>query len=84
VGDVEQATVGVTDATSFAANGKPQVVIDWKSDVDPAPQTIEHYRAQVRNYLETMGVENGLIVLVTSGTVVPVKASVMGMLSHTI
>jgi exodeoxyribonuclease-5 len=84
VGDVEQATAGVTDATSFAADGKPQIVIDWKSDVDPAPETIEHYRAQVRNYLETMGIENGLIVLVTSGTVVPVKASVMGMLSHKI
>ena len=76
VGDVEQATAGVTDATSFAANGKPQVVIDWKSDVDPAPETIEHYRAQVRNYLGTMGIENGLIVFATSGTVVPVKAPV--------
>jgi exodeoxyribonuclease-5 len=76
VGPVEQATAGVTDATSFAADGKPQVVIDWKSDVDPAAQTIEHYRAQVRNYLGTMGIENGLIVFVTSGTVVHVKASV--------
>jgi exodeoxyribonuclease-5 len=62
--------------TSFAANGKSQVVIDWKSDVDPAPESIEHCRAQVLNYLGTMGIENGLIVFVTSGTVVPVKASV--------
>jgi exodeoxyribonuclease-5 len=76
VGDVEQATAGVTDATSFAANGKPQVVIDWKSDVNPAPETVEYYRAQVRNYLGMMEIENGLIVFVTSGTVVPVKASV--------
>ncbi len=71
---VEQATAGVTDATSFALDGTPQVVIDWKSDVDPAPEIIEHYRAQVRSYLETTGTTIGMIVFVTSGTVVPVKA----------
>jgi exodeoxyribonuclease-5 len=71
---VEQATAGVTDATSFALDGTPQVVIDWKSDVDPAPETIEHYRAQVRSYLETTRTKIGLIVFVTLGTVVPVKA----------
>jgi hypothetical protein len=71
---VEQATAGVTDATSFASDGTPQVVVDWKSDVNPAPETIEHYLPQVRSYLGTTGTENGLIVFVTSGTVVPVKA----------
>jgi hypothetical protein len=53
---------------------KPTVVIDWKSDVDPAPETLEHYRTQVTNYLRTTGAELGLIVFVTSGTVVSVPA----------
>jgi exodeoxyribonuclease-5 len=73
VEELEQATAGVADAISFAADGTPQVVVDWKSDVDPASETIEHYRKQVRSYLETTGTERGLIVLVTSGVVVPVS-----------
>jgi len=70
----ERATVGITDATNFASNGKPTVIIDWKSDVDPTPETLEHYRTQVGNYLRTTGVELGLIVFVTSGAVVSVHA----------
>lgn len=65
----EQATVGITDATSFRPDGKPQVVIDWKSDVQPAPGMLEHYRAQVRNYLDMTGADRGLIVLVTTGEI---------------
>ena len=71
--NLEQATAGITDATSFGEDGKPKVVIDWKSDVQPSPETIEHYRAQVRNYLEMTDIERGLIVLVTSGLVLPVS-----------
>lgn len=72
---VEQVTVGIADATSFDSEGKPSVVIDWKSDVQPAAATIEHYRAQVRSYLDMTGAERGLIVLVTSGQTIEVKAS---------
>jgi len=78
VDDAEQATAGITDATSFDPDGKPQVIIDWKSDVQPTPETIEHYRAQVRTYLNMTGTERGLIVLVTSGqifTVTPTPAA---------
>ena len=73
--NLEQATTGITDATSFGPGGEPQVVIDWKSDVQPNPETIEHYRTQVRNYLDMTGTERGLIVLVTSGLVLPVSPS---------
>lgn len=69
---VEQATAGITDATSFGPDGKPKVVIDWKSDVQPTPETIDHYRAQVRNYLDVTGTERGLIVLVTTGDIIAV------------
>jgi len=48
------------------------VVVDWKSDVDPAPEMLEHYRSQVRAYLDMTGAERGMIVFMTSGTTVSV------------
>ena len=65
----EEATAGIVDAIAFDADGKPDVVIDWKSDVCPSPETLEHYRTQVLAYLEVTGAERGLIVAVTTGTV---------------
>jgi len=46
--------------------------VDWKSDVSPAPGTLDHYRVQVRAYLDMTRAERGLIVLMTSGAVIPV------------
>lgn len=68
----EEAMAGVADAIAVDDNGAPQVVVDWKSDVAPAPETLEHYRAQVRAYLNMTETERGLIILVTSGLVIPV------------
>ena len=42
----EEVTTGIADAIAFDSNGTSQVVIDWKSDVDPSPATLEHYRTQ--------------------------------------
>ncbi|GAB2206287.1 UvrD-helicase domain-containing protein [Roseibium sp. ROS1] len=69
---VETATAGIADALTLTAEGRPAVVVDWKSDVTPMPGTLDHYRAQVRAYLDMTGAERGLIVLMTSGAVVPV------------
>ena len=63
----EEATAGIVDAIAFDADGAPQVVIDWKSDVDPSPETLDHYRAQVRAYLDMTGAERGLVVCMTPG-----------------
>ena len=63
----EEAAAGIVDAIAFGADGKPEVVIDWKSDVAPAPETVEHYRAQVHAYLEMTGAGRGLVVFMTSG-----------------
>ena len=68
MGAHEEAAAGIVDAIAFGADGKPEVVIDWKSDVDPTPETVEHYRAQVHAYLEMTGAERGLVVLMTSGS----------------
>ena len=65
----EEAAAGIVDAIAFDADGTPEVVIDWKSDVDPTPGTIEHYRAQVGAYLEMTGAGCGLLVFMTSGAV---------------
>ena len=63
----EEATAGIVDAIAFDAEGAPLVVIDWKSDVDPSPETLEHYRAQVRAYLDATGAKRGLVVCMTPG-----------------
>jgi exodeoxyribonuclease-5 len=69
---VETVTAGIADALTVGGNGRPVVVVDWKSDVSPDAQTLEHYKAQVRAYLDMTGAERGLIVLMTSGAVVQV------------
>lgn len=69
------ATAGIADALTVDPEGRPAVVIDWKSDVNPAQETLDHYRAQVRAYLDMTGAERGLIVLMTSGTVIAVLPS---------
>jgi ATP-dependent exoDNAse (exonuclease V) beta subunit len=68
----EEVTSGVADAVAFDPDDKPQVVVDWKSDVAPSADVIEHYRAQVRVYLDVTETERGLIVLATPGIVIQV------------
>ena len=72
VDGTEQVVAGIADAIGVDLDGRPNVVLDWKSDVDVARETLEHYRSQVRNYLEATGIDRGLIVLVTTGTVLEV------------
>jgi exodeoxyribonuclease-5 len=72
VDGVEIANAGIADAVTLTAEGRPAVVVDWKSDVAPAPDRLDYYRAQVRAYLDMTSAERGLIVLMTSGTVIPV------------
>lgn len=70
---VEQITAGIADAASFGDDGVPWVIIDWKSDVEPQPAAVEHYRAQIQSYLRTTGSTKGLLVFVTHGTLVEVS-----------
>jgi exodeoxyribonuclease-5 len=74
-GTQELVTAGVVDAIAFGPEGAPTVIVDWKSDVDPSAETIEHYRAQVRAYLDMTEAERGLVVLATRGVVIPVSRS---------
>jgi len=69
----EIATAAIADALTLTADGRPRVVIDWKSDVAPEPVTIKHYLSQVRAYLDITGAERGMIVFVTTGTIIHVS-----------
>jgi ATP-dependent exoDNAse (exonuclease V) beta subunit len=71
----ETAIVGIADALTLNKNGSPAVIVDWKSDVNPDPATIDHYRAQVRAYLDITGAEHGIIVMMTQGLIFKVFPS---------
>lgn len=71
--DVEIATFGIVDALSLSEDGNPNLVVDWKSDVNPSPAASEHYRLQVRRYLEVTGTPRGMVVFVTNGVVLHVN-----------
>jgi hypothetical protein len=64
---------GVVDALARQPDGSIDLVIDWKTDVDPKAQQIELYRWQVRDYLDATGAPEGLLVFVTTGQLVRVK-----------
>lgn len=71
---VELATFGVVDALCVSADGTPELVIDWKSDVSPSASAANHYRQQVSRYLEVTGIPAGLVVFVSTGEVLQVTA----------
>ena len=58
-------TAGIADAIALDDSGRIEVVIDWKSDVDPAQAQIELYRAQVQDYIAATGAKLGLIVFMS-------------------
>ncbi|MGD9656561.1 MAG: hypothetical protein AB7U61_02810, partial [Methylocystis sp.] len=60
---------GVVDALALDEDGVIDVVIDWKSDVDPSPGQVELYRAQVRDYLAATGANEGLLVFATNSRI---------------
>ena len=68
----EEATAGVADAIAFDPGGKPQVVVDWKSDVAPEPSSIRHYRQQIGDYRKQTKAKRALLVFMTTGQVVDV------------
>jgi len=71
---VELATFGVVDALCVSADGTPELVIDWKSDVSPSASAANHYRQQVSRYLEVTGIPAGLVVFVSTGELLQVTA----------
>ncbi|GAA0678087.1 exodeoxyribonuclease-5 [Sphingomonas insulae] len=69
---IELATSGIVDALCIGEDGRPELVIDWKSDVNPTAAAMDHYRSQVLRYLTVTGISKGLVVFVTTGNILPV------------
>jgi hypothetical protein len=66
---------GVADAVSYLPLGIIDLVVDWKTDVDPGAQQIELYREQLCDYLAATCAPEGLLVFVTTGKLVRVRAT---------
>lgn len=64
-----QVRTGIVDAIAYDDAGKPQAVVDWKSDVNPSPEATAHYTAQVRSYLQMTGTPKGYVVFATTAAV---------------
>jgi len=75
-GELEKAVIGVMDAAEVMEDGRVRTVVDWKSDPRPTPSTIDHYKKQVRQYMEMNNAERGLIVFMTAGKVVEVTRGI--------
>ncbi|MDW9481689.1 AAA family ATPase [Sinorhizobium meliloti] len=73
-GNVETLTMGVSDAMAFD-QGRADVVVDWKGDLRPSAQTVGMYKAQVGDYVRMTGARRGLIVFMSTGSVVEVFAA---------
>jgi ATP-dependent exoDNAse (exonuclease V) beta subunit len=50
-------------------DGRPDVVLDWKSDVAPSTEDIRTHAAQLQEYLEVTGSGRGALVYMTTGVV---------------
>jgi CRISPR-associated exonuclease Cas4 len=66
--DGERLVAGRADAVRYVA-GRPQIVFDWKSDVDPGAASRTDYANQLGQYVHVLGAERGAVVYMTSGRV---------------
>ena len=64
---------GIADAIAPDDQGGIDAVIDWKSDVSPSAQTIDHYRQQINEYRRTIGAKRALLVFMTRSSVVEIN-----------
>ena len=65
----ETLTAGIADAVAINEEGRIDVVVDWKSDVNPGAGQIAMYQNQVRDYLRSTAAQTGLIVFLGSGRI---------------
>ena len=59
---------GRADAVGYLA-GRPEIVFDWKSDVDPDTASRVDYANQLAQYVHVLGAERGAVVYMTSGRI---------------
>lgn len=62
------ALAGRIDAVAYEGTAV-DVVVDWKSDVDPSKADILHHKGQLEDYVRTVGARRGALVYMTPGMV---------------
>ena len=62
------ALAGRIDAVAYAGD-RAEVVVDWKSDVDPSDADIRLHAGQLEDYLRATGAPRGALVYMTPGLV---------------
>ena len=68
--DSEIIVSGIADAVAYDAEGRIEIIVDWKSDVDIDVSTLNSYRGQLDTYRRFTGATRALLVLVTKGKVI--------------
>ena len=54
------------------ADGRIEVIVDWKSDVELDKERLNSYRGQLDAYRRHMGAPHAFLVLMTPGTIMAV------------
>jgi hypothetical protein len=67
-GDGPKALAGRVDAIAYEGN-RAEVVIDWKSDIDPDETDMRFHADQLKDYLRATGATRGALVYMTPGFV---------------
>ena len=65
----ETLVSGIADAVARNTEGKIDVVIDWKSDIEMNAAKLAAYRRQLGEYRLQTGAERALLVMMTTGTI---------------
>jgi ATP-dependent exoDNAse (exonuclease V) beta subunit len=60
---------GVADAVAPDGQGAIDAIIDWKSDVTPSLEAIDHYRKQIDQYRRNTGAKRALIVFMSQAKI---------------
>ncbi|MCW2086193.1 UNVERIFIED_ORG: CRISPR-associated exonuclease Cas4 [Bradyrhizobium japonicum] len=59
---------GRADALAIR-DGRVEVAIDWKSDINPSPAVQQRYAMQLRDYLEATGARRGMLAFLSLGQI---------------
>ena len=68
--DGEIIVSGIADAVAYDAEGRIEVIVDWKSDVDIDAERLNSYRGQLGTYRRHTGAAHAFLVLMTTGKVI--------------
>jgi CRISPR-associated exonuclease Cas4 len=65
-GDADRLVSGRADAVAYGS-GKPSVVFDWKSDMNPDAAARSAYASQIAQYVKVLGASRGAVVYMSLG-----------------